>query len=280
LDLIVFLAVLGAAVLHASWNVLVKLNLDRFLSLFLLQTLMGVMGVAMLAVFPWPSPASLPYALVSGLLHTGYNLFLARAYRTGDLSQVYPIARGTAPLLALLGSALFVHEPITTLAVAGIVILVGGIWMIAFGGGKHLRLDRVTLFYALGTSIFIGVYTLVDGLGGRVSGAPSGYAAMVFVLDAIFLATTAIALRGPGVVTAVAPFWRSGLLGAVLSTGGYWIVIWAMTKAPIATVAALRETSILFVLVMSHQVLRERLSSWRVSGALLIVGGAVALRMS
>jgi hypothetical protein len=101
LELTVFLAVLAAAVMHAGWNVLVKLKLDRFLTLYLIETIMGFMGLVMLAVFPWPAAASIPYAVTSGLLHVGYALFLSRAYRTGDLSQVYPIARGAAPLLTL-----------------------------------------------------------------------------------------------------------------------------------------------------------------------------------
>jgi drug/metabolite transporter (DMT)-like permease len=177
LELTVFLAVLAAAVMHAGWNVLVKLKLDRFLSLFLLQTLMGLMGLAMLAVFAWPSAASLPYALTSGILHTGYNIFLARSYRTGDLSQVYPIARGTAPLLTLIVTFFAAHEAIGALTGLGIGVLVAGIWMTGLTGKRELKLDGLTLFFALGTSVFIAAYTVVDGLGGRASGSASGYAA-------------------------------------------------------------------------------------------------------
>ena len=113
--------------MHASWNVMVKLKLDRFLSLCLIQTLMGFMGLLMLAVFPWPAAASLPYALASGVLHLGYNLFLARSYRTGDLSQVYPIARGAAPLLTLLATWILVHEEVGMLGALGVAVLVAGI---------------------------------------------------------------------------------------------------------------------------------------------------------
>ena len=134
MDLTVFLAVLAAAAMHASWNVMVKLKLDRFLSLFLIQSLMGVMGLAMLAVFASPARASWPYALTSGLLHTGYNLFLARSYRTGDLSQVYPIARGTAPLLTLIVTWFAAHERIGAWGAIGIGILVAGIWLVGLAG--------------------------------------------------------------------------------------------------------------------------------------------------
>lgn len=280
MELTVFLAVLAAAVMHAGWNVLVKLKLDRFLSLFLIQTLMGLMGLAMLAIFAWPSAASLPYAIASGVLHTGYNIFLARSYRTGDLSQVYPIARGTAPLLTLITTWLVAHEAIGIATSLGIGVLVAGIWLTGLVGKRGLKLDGMTLFFALGTSVFIAAYTVVDGLGARASGSASGYAALVFLLDAVFLVFAGIYMRGPGIVRQVAPYWKSGIAGAALSATAYWIVIWAMTLAPIAAVAALRETSILFVMLMSIRVLKETVTMPRAAGALLIVAGAVILRLA
>ena len=280
MELTVFLAVLVAALMHASWNLLVKLKLDRFLSLFLLQTLMGLMGIAMLVFFAWPSRASLPYVLASGVLHTGYNIFLARSYRDGDLSLVYPIARGAAPLITLLATWLVASEQISAVTAIAIGILVSGIWLVAVGKSKSLKLDRVSLFFALGTSCFIAAYTVVDGLGGRLSGAASGYTAMVFILDAVFMFGAGFYMRGPGILRSVAPFWKSGILGALLSASAYWIVIWAMTLAPIAAVAALRETSILFVILMSAKYLKEQMSWMRVVGGVLVVLGAVALRLS
>ena len=266
--------------MHAGWNVLVKLKLDRFLSLCLIQTLMGFMGLLMLAVFPLPAFASVPYAMTSGVLHLGYNLFLARSYRSGDLSQVYPIARGAAPLLTLLITWFAAHEDLSATAALGIAILVTGIWLVSVAGRRGVRLDPQTLFFALGTSVFIAAYTLVDGLGGRVSGMPSSYTGMVFVFDAVLLATTAFYLRGPGIVRQVAPFWKSGLAGALLAAGAYWIAIWAMYHAPIAAVAALRETSILVVMLLSMRVLKETVTSSRIMGAGLIALGAVLIRLS
>lgn len=280
MDLIVFLAVLLAAVMHAGWNVLVKLRLDRFLSLFLINTFMGVMGIGMLAVFPWPAAPSLPYVLTSGVLHLGYNLFLVRSYRTGDLSQVYPIARGAAPLLTLLVTWFAVHEEISMAGAAGIGILVGGIWLVSLSGKGKLRLDSMTISFALGTSVFIAAYTIVDGLGGRLSGSPSGYAGLLFILDALFLGVIGFATRGTAIIRAVAPYWKSGLVGAALSCGAYWIAIWAMTKAPIAAVAALRETSIFIVVLLSMRVLKENVTAIRIGGAVLIVVGAVLLRVA
>ena len=280
LDFTVLLAVIAAATMHAGWNVLVKLKLDRFLSMFLINSFMAMMGLVMLAVFPWPAAASIPYAVVSGVLHLGYNLFLVRSYRTGDLSQVYPIARGTAPLLTLLVTWFAVHERIALAGAAGIGVLVAGIWLVSLGGRGRLRLDGMTLFFALGTSVFIAAYSVVDGLGGRASGSPSAYAALLFVLDGVFLAVIAFVSRGPAILRDVAPYWVSGLMGALLSGGAYWIVIWAMTEAPIAAVAALRETSIFFVVLLSVRVLKETVTLIRIGGALLIVAGAVLLRLS
>jgi drug/metabolite transporter (DMT)-like permease len=280
LDLTVFLTVLAAAVMHAAWNVLVKLKLDRFLSLCLIQTLMGLLGLAMLAVFPWPSAASIPYAVVSGLLHLGYFMFLARSYRTGDLSQVYPIARGAAPLLTLAATWAFMHEEVNLVGGAGVAALVAGIWFISLAGQRGLRLDGLTLFFAIGTSVFVAAYTIIDGIGGRISGEPSGYAGLVFVFDAVFLSIAAVAIRGPGILREVAPYWKTGVLGALLSGGAYWIAIWAMTHAPIASVAALRETSILVVMLLSMRVLKENVSLSRLGGAVLVVIGAVLIRLA
>jgi drug/metabolite transporter (DMT)-like permease len=279
-DLHIFLAVLLAALLHASWNLLVKLDLDRFLALLLISCVLGIMGLAMLMIFPWPAAASAPYYIVSGLLHVGYNMFLARSYRTGDLSQVYPIARGTAPLLTFIGAFLLAGETVTGIGAAGILLLVAGIWLTARPGKAAIRLDGMTILFALGTSGFIAAYTIVDGFGARLSGSASAYAGMLFVLDAVFMIIAALVTRGPKAFLQILPSWKSGTAGAILSAGAYWIVIWAMTLAPIAAVAALRETSILFVMLMSMVFLKERVTGFRLLGAALIVLGAVALRLS
>ena len=280
MDTTVFLAVLAAALMHGGWNVLIKLKLDRFLSLCLIQIVIGVIGFAMLATFPWPSAASVPYAITSGLLHFGYNLVLIRTYRTGDLSQVYPIARGTAPLLTLLGVWLTTQERPELAGIAGIGVLVIGLWSISLGGRKSMRLDGLTLFFALGTSAFIAAYSIVDGLGSRVSGSPSGYAGLMFAIDGVLLVAAAVIWRGPGIFTEMRPYWLSGAAGGLLSVGAYWIVIWAMSRAPIASVAALRETSILFVLLLSQRILKETIGMARFAGAALILAGAVLIRLS
>ena len=280
MDTYVFTAVLLAAFLHAAWNVQIKLNLDRFLALFLLQTLMGLFGLGMLLVLGLPGRDALPYALLSGALHTGYNLFLARSYRHGDLSLVYPLARGTAPLLTLLAAMLFTHDTPALGATLGILVLVAGLFAAGLSGFKRKAADRATIFYALGTAVFIAVYTIVDGLGGRVSGAPIAYAGLVFVFDSLMLMVTGVALRGPAIFKSVAPQWKAGLAGAAASSVSYALVIWAMSHAPIAMVAALRETSIVFALLMSARYLAETMTALRIAAGLLIVAGAMLLRLA
>ena len=273
----IFALVLLAAFLHASWNLVVKITDDRVLAMYVLQTLMGLMGVGLLLAFPFPQASALPFALTSGALHTAYNLFLARSYRHGDLGLVYPVARGTAPLITLVATQVFTHDALSPLALSGIIILILGIWLIALSGDVF-KADRTTFIFALITSCFIGAYTVVDGLGGRASGNASGYTGLVFVLDASGMIMAGAYLRGFAIFAAAAKIWKRGLAGALMSGSAYWIVIWAMAQAPIAAVAALRETSILFAVLFSARFLKEPLTWQRGLGAIFVVAGAMALR--
>ena len=274
---LIFALVLLAAFLHASWNLVVKITDDRVLAMYVLQTLMGVMGLGLLLAFPFPQRTALPFALTSGVLHTCYNLFLARSYRYGDLGLVYPVARGTAPLITLVATQVFTHDALSLVAFSGIVVLILGIWLIALSGDVF-RADRTTFIFALITSAFIGAYTVVDGLGGRASGNASGYTGLVFVLDAIGMIVAGAYLRGFAIFGAAAKIWQRGAAGAFMSGSAYWIVTWAMAQAPIAAVAALRETSILFAVLFSARYLKEPLTWQRGLGAIFVVAGAMALR--
>jgi drug/metabolite transporter (DMT)-like permease len=171
-------------------------------------------------------------------------------------------------------------EQINAITAIAIGILVSGIWLVAIGRSKSLKLDKVSLFFALVTSCFIAAYTVVDGLGGRASGRPPPIQPSSSFWTRFFFWARASICGGPAFLRRVAPFWKSGVLGALLSASSYWIVIWAMTQAPIAAVAALRETSILFVIFMSAKLLKEQLNWLRIAGGILVVVGAVALRLS
>lgn len=271
----VFLAVLAGALMHASWNALVKVGLDRLLGISLIQAACAVIALAGVAFVPLPQPAAWPWLAVSTLLHIGYNVFLARAYRVGDLGQIYPIARGCAPLLVTLISVFAFSEHPSWIGYLGIAVLVLGILCMAFRSGKGPRLERASLINALTTSAFIAGYTLTDGSGARANGDAIGYVVWLFLLDGFGMLLALITMRGMGVLPELTRYWRVGLLGGVLSIGAYGITIWAMTQAPIALVAALRETSVLFAIAIGIIWLKEPLRRERVLAGGLILGGVI-----
>jgi drug/metabolite transporter (DMT)-like permease len=280
MEIAVIAAVLVGAAMHAGWNSLVKIGLDRFSVILLLSLAQGLQSLVLLWFFPAPAMAAWPWLVASGLLHTGYKLFLIRAYEHGDLSQVYPLARGSAPLIVAAFSAVALGE---TLSLAGtlavVAIALGVVLMSLKGGGALGRLPAKALFYVAGTAACTAAYTIVDGVGARISGTASGFTFWMFVLDTSFMAAYALATRGGSAVTALAPEWRNGLAAGALSLGSYWIAIWAFTVAPIALVAALRETSVLFVMLIAVVLLGERAGAWRWLAAALIVGGIALMRL-
>jgi drug/metabolite transporter (DMT)-like permease len=280
LDSTIFIAVILAAFLHAGWNVLIKSNADRLLSMASQQGFFAIIGLVLLAYCGWPGAVAFPYLIASGALHLGYNLFLVRAYKAADLSQVYPIARGTAPLVALIITGVIFGEWPAQLAVLGIGVLVIGLLMTGLNARKATATDPHALLYALGTAAFIGSYSVVDGVGARISGNFLGYIGASFVLDGVFTFAACQFVRGRGFVTSLLPLWRVGLFGAIASALAYGIVIWAMTLAPIASVAALRETSIVFALILSARFLKENFGWQRIAGGLLILAGAALLRLA
>ncbi|MFC0267647.1 EamA family transporter [Kushneria aurantia] len=271
----VFLAVLAAALMHASWNALVKVGLDRLLSITLIQTACGLIALAGVAFVALPGPAAWPWLGVSTLLHVGYNVFLVRAYRSGDLGQVYPIARGCAPLLVTLAGLFFLSEQPSLPGYAGIALLVLGILAMAFRGGRHQRLPAAALRDALITSAFIAGYTLADGSGARANHDAVSYVVWLFLLDGSAMLLVLIVMRGVRVLPQLGAHWRVGLMGGALSISAYGITIWAMTQAPLALVAALRETSVLFAIAIGTLWLGEPLRRARLLAGGLILAGVV-----
>jgi drug/metabolite transporter (DMT)-like permease len=274
----VFVAVLGAAMLHAGWNALVKVGLDRFSSVLLLGLVQGGIALLLLPWFGLPPATAWPWAIGSAALHSGYKIFLIRAYSHGDLSQVYPLARGTAPMIVGLAGAIFLAETPTPTRIAAILAIAGGIMLMA-GGGKGERLSRAALLWAIGTAGFTAAYTMADGVGARIAGAASPFTLAMFVFDGLFMLGFGLIARGGGAVAALTPAWRSGLAAGAMSLGSYWIAIWAFTQAPLAMVAALRETSVLFALLIAFFVLREPIAPRRWAAAALILAGIVMMRM-
>lgn len=275
----VFAVVLFSALLHAGWNALIKERGDRFFSISTLGVAQGLIALATLPFLPVPSGASWAWIAASAALHTGYKLFLVRAYSAGDLGQVYPLARGAAPLLSSLIALFLLHETLGPYLWAGVLTVCAGIALMAFRGGNGAAsLDRKAVMWALATSVFISGYTIVDATGARGAVSASSYIAWLFVFDGFAIAGVYAFVRRKGfrAMAAELPF---GFLAALMSLGAYWLVIWAMTQAPIGAVAALRETSILFALAISVFFLRERASAWRVAAAAIILLGVVLMRI-
>lgn len=278
---LVFFAVLAAAALHAGWNAVVKVGLDPFLSIVLVALAAGVVALCLVPFLPFPALPVWPFLGASAVLHVLYNLSLVQAYRGGELGQIYPIARGTAPLLVALVGIAFLGEAQSPGEAAGIVVLVIGVWLMAVRGGRGAVLPEGRgILFALLTSVWIAGYTVLDGVGARRAESASVYAVYLFVLDGILMLALCAWLRGRAGLRAMSRAWFGGVAGGVMSLFAYWIAIWAMTRAPISQVAALRETSVLFALVISSVMLREAPTAWRVLAGLLIVLGALSLRLA
>lgn len=275
----VFLIVLGAAFLHAAWNALVKQGSDRLLAISMMAAAQGVIAIAVLPFTAFPNGSTWAWILLSAALHTGYKLFLIRAYQVGDLSQVYPLARGSAPLLTAIAGYFLLDEALSPLVAVGVVTLCLGIALMSLKGGDPLAaLDRRAVLYAFGTSVFIAGYSLADGVGARGAASPTSYLAWMFLFDSAAMATIFIARRGRRGLASLGGGWRVGAPAAVLSLAAYWLIVWAMTQAPIAAVSALRESSVLFALAISTFILKERMVIWRLVAAMLILAGVAAMR--
>ncbi|MBO9537897.1 DMT family transporter [Herbaspirillum sp.] len=279
MNLAVIGLVLTAALLHASWNALLKSSADRLGSLTLMTIGAGVGAIPLVLWRPLPEPASWFYIVLSGILHTGYNLFLIRAYKIGDFGQSYPIARGSSPLLVALGAAAFVGEQLSSYSVAGIALVSVGIVSLAnlrgIGRGEHLSAPAA----AFATGAFIAAYTVTDGIGARLAGDAVSYAGWLFVLDSVPLALIYLHKHRRSPITLGERDTWISLFGGVMSLLAYGIVIWAVTLAPMGMVSALRETSVLFALLIGAIFLGEKLTLRRVLSCAVITAGAVVLGM-
>lgn len=281
MDPFVFAAVLFAAACHASWNALIKIKLDPFATTAIITVACGVIALPTLPFTGLPPFESWPWVVGSVILHLGYYIGLTEAYRTGDMSQVYPIARGSAPLMTALVSTTFIGEHLGVLGWVGILALVSGVFLLSAKGGRDLtRIDRRAVGFALFTAVTICGYSITDGVGARIAGNPHSYSAALFVCDSACMLVFALARRGRSIVVDARSYWKIGLLGGALSVLAYWIAIWAMTIEPIAIVAALRETSVLFGALIAVFILKEPLRPARIIAAIMIVCGLALIKLS
>lgn len=275
----VFFAVLAAALLHACWNALIKSSVSKLTSMLIMTLVQGGFGAVVALTQPFPDTSVwFPWLLASGAFHAGYKLFLSFAYEQGDLSRVYPIARGGAPMLVLALSGFLLTDSLKTPEFLGVLTLGAGILLMArgvFSSGESRRLVP----FALGSALMTAGYSIVDGLGARASGDAVMYVAWLFVLDAVIFTPICLALRGTGVLRARPKDWALGSVAAAASYGAYAIVVWAMTIAPIALVTALRETSILFAVLIGWWVMGDKMDRGKVFAAALIISGVVLTRI-
>lgn len=279
LTLAVTLAVLAAGLLHASWNALLKSapGGDPLLDTATVVAGSGAWGLLVLPFVAAPDALAWKFMVASVFIHWAYYVTLAHAYRTGDLSFAYPLMRGTAPLLATLLGVVFLREWPTPQVALGILLICAGIVGIAFvGRNPH---PRAAALFAFANAAIIAVYTLIDGAGARASGNAASYAAWLTFLEAIPFLFWIRARRGRDAVTYVARGWRRGLIGGAASLGAYAIVLWAMTRAPVAAVAALRETSVVFAALIGALWLKEGFGLPRIAGAASVVAGVAALKL-
>jgi drug/metabolite transporter (DMT)-like permease len=278
----VLAAVLGAAALHALWNSLVKSASDKFLSAAVVALWCGVAAVVAALVLPQPAAAAFPFIVASALIHIVYFILVGQLYRSADLSVAYPIMRGLAPLIAAVIALATLGEAPGPIASLGVAALVMGVLGMGASGFAHGRINRPTILVALANSAVIATYSVIDGQGARLSGAGSAFA---FAYNSWADALTALAylpiilfLRGRSAVAAFTGDWRRGLIGGLAAFLGYAIVIWAMTRAPIASVAALRETSVVFAAVIGVVALGEPFHAQRAIAVLVILAGIILLR--
>ncbi len=283
MDSLVFTAVLFAAACHAGWNAAVKTGLDPLGSTVLITTGAGIVSLALMPFVGLPPAAAWPWVIASVVIHLFYFIGLSEAYQAGDLGQVYPLARGSAPLMTAGATTLLLGETLTALGWTGIVTLAVGVLLLSLRGGRigaEKHLDRRAVAFALFTAVTICLYSVVDGIGGRTAGDPHPYTLAMFVGNAGIVAVYFLVRRGFAALRPLPQLWPVGLFGGGLQLLSYGIVIWAMTKAPIAPVAALRETSVLFGALLAFFLLKEPLKPARLVAALMIVCGLVLIRMS
>ena len=280
----VVLAVLLGALLHASWNALIKAGGDKAVDTALVHVLAALLAVPLLLWVGLPPRAAWPFIAVSLVIHIGYYTALVGAYRHGDLGLTYPIMRGFAPLLVALASTTFIGEAPSTTAWLGILGITLGVALVGLAHPGETLHHGKALAFAFANAGIIALYTVVDGLGVRAGGDALRYVMVLFVLDGIsypllvWLRRSAEERRE--VVRHASQRWPLAMLGGAASIGSYTIALWAMTRAPVASVAALRETSVLFAALIGVFMLKERFRLQRAVGTGAIIAGVMALRLA
>jgi drug/metabolite transporter (DMT)-like permease len=276
LDPWVALLVLAAALMHATWNAIIKSDRDRLATFAVVMISGTVLAMFFVPFVAFPSADAWPFLIASMVVHVFYYFFLLRAYTHGDLSHVYPIARGLGPLLVAALSGRLVGEYLSVYEITGVALVCLGIGSLALTGGAPGK--RGTL-YAIATGLTIAAYTLVDGLGVRAANDALSYIVWLNILEGPWVMIVAVAARRSALLPYLRVNWWRGAIGGTIATLGYAIAMWAMTVGAIAHVAVLRETSVLFAAVMGAVLLGESFGPRRIAAAGLVVAGLIALNL-
>ncbi|MEV7600850.1 DMT family transporter [Kitasatospora sp. NPDC089797] len=274
------LVVLAAAVLHAVWNGLAHRIPDKMVGFALINLTYTACALVLVVVNPLPAAAAWPYLLASTVVQTLSTVLLLRAYQLGDFGQMYPIARGSAPLLVALLSVVLLGQHPGAGELVGVVVISCGLIGLAFAQGIPGRAQLPALAAAAGTGVMIAGYTVLDGSGVRHAGTVGGYVAWLFLLQGPALVAVAWARRGRTLLTGVRAVLPVGVLGGVLSLTAYGLVVWAQSRGDLATIAALRETSIVIAALIATVVFRERLGRLRLTAAATVLGGIAVLELA
>ncbi|QLH23725.1 DMT family transporter [Streptomyces sp. Rer75] len=279
-------AVLLAAITHASWNAIAHHIRDQLLSFTLVSGGGALCGVVLAVFSPLPAAGAWPYLIASAAIHLVYYVLLMRSFHLGDFGQMYPIARGTAPLVVTVLAAVFAAETPDGRQAAGIAVASAGLLGVALWGARGARTagdgaptagnggpHGLALAAAVATGLSIAAYTVVDGLGVRASGTPLGYIAWLMILEGFAIPAYALATRRRALAAQLRPVALRGLLGGFLSVCAYGLVLWAQTRAALAPVAALRESSIIVGAAIGTVFFKERFGAPRLAAAGLMVAG-------
>lgn len=276
----VLLVVLGAALLHASWNALIRGAADKGLYTLLLHACSGLLALLAIAFVGLPAVASWPFVVASALIHTVYIAWLMRAYEGGQLALSYTLMRGLPPLMVAIVSGPLLGEFLGLSGWSGIACICGGVLLIGLAAGRTIGqvLAHPSSRAALLNASAIAAYSVIDGQGARLSGSPLSYAICLFALEPVIILVLNYRRRGPAMRQYFKQHWRLGLLGALCSTCAYTAILWAMTRAPIAMVAALRESSVIFAVLIGSLWFNEGRFRLGVLAASLVVFGILLLR--
>ena len=276
LPLTVTLAVLAAAVTHATWNAIAHGIKDQTLAFALIGAGGIIVAIPLIIVAAMPRPDCWPYLLASIVIHVFYNLLLMRCYRLGEFGQVYPLARGTSPLVVTILAAVFVHEHLALPQIGGVLVVSAGLATLVLAGRRP---GRAAFLAAVATGLTIAAYTIVDGVGVRLSASPVGYIGWLMLLESLCVPMFALVRRRDVLLKQPRRILLSGLAAGALSVLAYGLVLWAQTRGELAPIAALRETSVIFGAIIGTLIFHEPFGRSRIAATVLVVAGILLLNI-